>query len=279
MKRLRLPRKESKTKPSQKCGGLLYLYLMRDLIKKILSEEIVYGGSVVCDDCGWGWNLSDAGDDKYICHNCGHDNTPKKSNFVRLLDHFKKNFPESEKDKADIIQKFIEDYINSNNIVVKFLHSCRTGFSGVRTKDQVIICSPMNMGTIGDFLYTIFHEIRHEHQIRDIKMGNPLAEYDLDDFEKLYQKYWEMELDADSFAKHMIAELIIKLDIPIDFAKREFGLSSYIKEYPSMSKMVGMSLSAIVNEIKEIKKSGGEFTDIQDHPMVKKHLKDLERFI
>lgn len=252
---------------------------MKDLIKKILSEEIVYGGYVVCDKCKSGWDLSDKEKDKYICPECGYNNTPSKSNFVRLLDHFKNNFPNSEKDKVSIIQKFVEDYITSNNMIVKFLHSCKTGFSGVRTKDQVIICSPQNMGTIGDFLYTIFHEIRHEYQIRDIKMSNPLLEYDLDDFEKLYEKYWEMELDADKFAKEMIAELIIKLDIPINFAKREFGLSPYIKDYPSMSRMVRMSLLAIVEDIKQIKKSGGEFTDIQDHPMVKKHLDRLENFI
>jgi hypothetical protein len=46
-----------------------------------------------------------------------------------------------------------------------------------------------------------------------------------------------------------------------------------------MSKNVEMTLRMIVDDIKRIKKSGGEFTDIQDHPMVKKHLKDLERFI
>ena len=46
-----------------------------------------------------------------------------------------------------------------------------------------------------------------------------------------------------------------------------------------MSKSVEMSLRMIINDIKNIKKSGGEFTDIQDHPMVKKHLKDLENFI
>jgi hypothetical protein len=252
---------------------------MRDLIKRILSESVAYGGSVLCDNCGWTWELSGAGDDKYTCHKCGHDNTPKKSNFARLLDHFKNNFPESEKNKVDIIQKFVESYINSNDITVKFLHSCRTGFGGVRTKDQVIICSPMNMGTIGDFLYTIFHELRHEHQIRDIKMDNPLSEYDLEDFEKLYNQYWKMELDADKFAKYMIAELVMKLDIPIDFAKREFSLSKYIEDYPLMSKNVEMTLRMIVDDIKRIKKSGGEFTDIQDHPMVKKHLKDLERFI
>jgi hypothetical protein len=259
-------------------GFFVFIYV-RDLIKKTLSEEIVYGGHVLCDNCGWSWNLSDGGDDKYICHKCGHDNTPKKSNFSRLLNHFKSHFPESEKNKADIIQKFIEDYINSNGITVKFLHSCRTGFSGVRTKDQVIICSPMNMGTIGDFLYTIFHEIRHEQQIGNIKMSNPLTDYDLKDFEKLYNQYWEMELDADQFAKNMIAKLIVKLNIPLDFAKQEFGLSGYITQYPSMSKSVEMSLRMIIDDIKNIKKSGGEFTDIQDHPMVKKHLKDLENFI
>lgn len=279
MTRLKSLKKESKTRPSQKCGGSLYLYLMRDLIKRILSESVAYGGSVLCDNCGWTWELSGAGDDKYTCHKCGHDNTPKKSNFARLLDHFKNNFPESEKNKVDIIQKFVESYINSNDITVKFLHSCRTGFGGVRTKDQVIICSPMNMGTIGDFLYTIFHEIRHEQQIRDIKMDNPLNDYDLEDFEKLYNQYWEMELDADQFAKNMIAKLIIKLNIPIDFAKKEFSLSGYIEDYPSMSKSVEMSLRMIINDIKRIKKSGGEFTDIQDHPMVKNHLKDLEKFI
>jgi hypothetical protein len=137
----------------------------------------------------------------------------------------------------------------------------------------------MNMGTIGDFLYTIFHEIRHEHQIRDIKMDNPLSEYDLEDFEKLYNQYWKMELDADQFAKHMIATLVTKLNIPIDFAKREFRLSKYIEDYPLMSKSIEMPLRMIVDDIKRIKKSGGEFTDIQDHPMVQRHLKDLEKFI
>ena len=61
--------------------------------------------------------------------------------------------------------------------------------------------------------------------------------------------------------------------------KKEFSLSGYIEAYPSMSKSVEMSLRMIINDIKRIKKSGGEFTDIQDHPMVKNHLKDLEKFI
>ena len=40
-----------------------------------LNEAIV-GDKVVCDNCGWSWDILDGGDDVYICHKCGHDNTP-----------------------------------------------------------------------------------------------------------------------------------------------------------------------------------------------------------
>ena len=201
-----------------------------------------------------------------------------KSNLNRLLDNFKMSFPDELKPKIDMIEGFIVDYIQDHNFTVKFLNSCSTGFAGVRTKDQIIICSPNAMSTFGDFIYTIFHEIRHEEQMTNLKLKNPLTG-DLEDFEELSRKYWDLELDADRFAKEMIAKLVIKLNIPIDVAKTQFTLSLYIENYPFASKMVMMSLQQIVNGIKDIKKSGGEFSDIQDHPMIKRHLDKLENFI
>lgn len=252
---------------------------MRELIKKILNEEIK-NNKVICDNCGWSWDISEGGDDTYTCHKCGHDNSPKpQSNLNRLLDRFKSSLPKDLQPKIDVISDYIVNYIQENNFTVKFLNSCSTGFAGVRTKDQIIICSPNLMATVGDFLYTIFHEIRHEQQIRDLKMDNPLADYDLDDFEKLYQKYWEMELDADKFAKTMVAKIVMSLNIPMEVAKQQFKLSQYIENYPSMSKMVEASLRYIIHQIKQIKQSGGEFTDIQDHPMVKQYIDKLENFI
>jgi len=252
---------------------------MKDLIRKIIKET-VENGEVICDDCGWSWDMSEGGDDMYICHKCGHDNTPKsQSNLDRLMDQFKYQFPKELMEKVQVIGKFVSDYIKKNNINIKFLNSCFAGFSGVRTKDQVIICAPTQMSTIGDFLYTVFHEIRHEHQIRDMKMPNPLTEFDLEDFETLADQYWEMELDADQFAKNMVAKIVIKLGIPIDVASRLFSLSHYIQNYPSASRMVRGHLAQIVNGIKEIKKSGAEYEDIQDHPMVKRHIDKLENFI
>ena len=40
-----------------------------------LNEEIV-GEKIKCDNCGWDWNIVDGGDDLFICHKCGHDNSP-----------------------------------------------------------------------------------------------------------------------------------------------------------------------------------------------------------
>ena len=51
-----------------------------------ISEEIV-GDSIVCDNCSWTWKIEDGGDDLFICHKCGHNNTPKEetNNFFEPL--------------------------------------------------------------------------------------------------------------------------------------------------------------------------------------------------
>lgn len=251
---------------------------MKQLIKKILKEEISQG-KVICDGCGWTWKLSEGGDDKYICHKCGHDNTPKESNLQMVINKLTTNFPTNEKIKLEKIRKFIEDYITRNGYNVKFSKSCNTGFRGVRTNNEIIICNPNSMEKLGDFLYTIFHEIRHEQQISKIKMLNPLSDMDLEDFEKLYEQYWEMELDADQFAKNMIAKFAMGFDLPMNVAKDHLGLSMYVKNYPNMSEYIRNSLENIIDTIKELKDNGIEVKDARDIPIVKTHLENLEDLI
>lgn len=250
---------------------------MRKLIKKIISEEI-RNNKVNCEICGWSWKLSSGGNDPYVCHKCGFDNTPEPSNFEKVLKNFEGFFPHNEKNKLGVVKNFVENYIKKTGYNVKFLNAC-TSYSGVRTKDQVIICAPNHMTTLGDFLYTLFHEIRHEQQITDIKMDNPLSDYDLEDFEKIYNQYWEMELDADQFAKNMVAQVVRKLQISIEQAKRIFKLSEFIKNYPQTSSFVKSSLEQIIRTIKEMKSKGLKYTDIQDHPMVQPYIQKLENFI
>ena len=250
---------------------------MKDLIRKILKEEI-NGTKIVCDDCGWSWKLKDGGKDPYTCHKCGKDNSPKPSNFDKVLNKFKEHLPDEYKEKVNQIKKIVENYIRKSGYNVKFLNAC-PAYSGVRTKDQIIICAPALMGTLGDFIYTVFHEIRHEQQISDIKMPNPLSEFDLKDFEAIYKQYWEMELDADQFAKNMVASIVKSLNIPMEIAIQNFKLSPFIKDYPQASSFVKMSLQNIIGTIKEMKKKGLEYSDIQDHPMVKPYLEKLENFL
>jgi hypothetical protein len=44
-----------------------------------INESIV-GDKIECDNCDWSWPIKDGGDDLYVCHKCGHDNTPKQLN-------------------------------------------------------------------------------------------------------------------------------------------------------------------------------------------------------
>jgi len=48
---------------------------LQENIRRILREETK---SVKCK-CGWSWKLSEGGDDPYVCHKCGRDNSDNKN--------------------------------------------------------------------------------------------------------------------------------------------------------------------------------------------------------
>lgn len=206
------------------------------------------------------------------------ENIVEKSNFENTLEKFSYLFLEDKKNTLKKIEQFIKNFIIKNNYKIKFLNAC-TPFAGVRTKDTIIICSPSQMASLGDFLYTIFHEIRHEQQISNIRMENPLIDMDLEDFESLYKQYWEMELDAHQYAKNMLVKLVASLGLEKENVEKIFQLSQFIEEYPQKSDMTRKQIKSIIDYIKQMKDLGQEYTDIQDHPIVKSHLDKLERFI
>ena len=35
---------------------------------------------VTCENCGWQWKLQDGGNDVFVCHECGHDNSQEVMN-------------------------------------------------------------------------------------------------------------------------------------------------------------------------------------------------------
>ena len=50
-------------------------------VKHSAFNESIVGDKVICDNCGWNWDLSagyDGGEtNPYLCHKCGHNNQPK----------------------------------------------------------------------------------------------------------------------------------------------------------------------------------------------------------
>ena len=71
-----------------------------------LNEAIV-GDKIECDGCGWSWKIIDGGDDLFMCHKCGHDNTPlnedgKKTSEKNMDDYKKDNNPKGVKDPFGI---------------------------------------------------------------------------------------------------------------------------------------------------------------------------------
>ncbi len=54
------------------------------MLSPIINEAIV-GNKIECDNCGWSWKIVDGGDDLFICHKCGHDNTPIDEGFNKKL--------------------------------------------------------------------------------------------------------------------------------------------------------------------------------------------------
>ena len=54
--------------------------------------------TVHCGNCDWSWKLSDGGDDPYVCHKCGTDNSKKykKMKVVVTEEQFKRLFENNE---------------------------------------------------------------------------------------------------------------------------------------------------------------------------------------
>ena len=50
---------------------------LQQTIRRILIEE--FDKKITCK-CGWSWKFSEGGDEPYLCHKCGNDNSKKESN-------------------------------------------------------------------------------------------------------------------------------------------------------------------------------------------------------
>ena len=64
------------TARKKKQGGSKGKQFVSNTKKGKVTSEAIVGEDIKCDNCGWQWAIKDGGSDLYICHKCGHDNTP-----------------------------------------------------------------------------------------------------------------------------------------------------------------------------------------------------------
>ena len=91
--------------------------------------EQIQGDSIICDNCGWTWKIEDGGNDLYICHKCGHDNTPKEetNNFFEPIQDKQLDLNiSSEPSRVDYYKDHIQNVIPSD-------------FKVEKNKDKIIV--------------------------------------------------------------------------------------------------------------------------------------------
>jgi hypothetical protein len=75
-------------------------------------EEIVTDTEIICDNCGWEWKIVDGGDDLFICHKCGHDNTPSiltEGRYDKFTNELSSFAFELMKDGYDVGRKVVDE--------------------------------------------------------------------------------------------------------------------------------------------------------------------------
>jgi len=105
-------------------------------ILKPITEEI-QGDSIVCDNCGWTWKIKDGGNDLYICHKCGHDNTsqqPSTQDFFEPLQNQDLDLNTSSKSsRVDYYKDHIQNVVPSD-------------FKVDKHKDKIIVSNIIKKG-------------------------------------------------------------------------------------------------------------------------------------
>ena len=134
---------------------------MKPIIKSLLREAL--DKTITCTKCGWHWKESQSDKkDLYICHKCGHDNTPKKESLnERLLTKKEKdlkvmaafvNFAKDELGIDDDIKVALA-YERTPDIITTAYYNLN-GFIKIYVKDRAIM----------DVCRSIAHELIHHKQ-------------------------------------------------------------------------------------------------------------------
>ena len=135
-------------------------------------QEIVTNTEVICDNCGWAWDKKDGGDDLYICHKCGHDNTPSLNESLKEDNTYKKYIPE-------LTRYMVNQGMNIKPLpAVKFITNDKANAENIFGKtayynpgEKSITLFTMNRHP-KDVLRSFAHEMIHHEQNLEGRLNN-----------------------------------------------------------------------------------------------------------
>jgi len=164
-------------------------YIQTLMGQKKLQEEVT-DTEVICDNCGWHWPIADGGDDLYICHKCGHDNTPNSNQTWDLKEGI-----------VSLSKYMLENGLNVKPLpTVKFINNDEENASNMLGKTAYYDPSEksITLYTFGrhpkDILRSFSHEMIHhiqnlENRLNNINTTNTNEDGDLPELEKeAYEK-------------------------------------------------------------------------------------------
>ena len=99
-------------------GTMMFRGWTDNIIGRKLDESIV-DEKIVCDNCGWSWDIADGGDDMFTCHKCGSDdNQPIVKE--KTKDPFGLNAYASELGKLREDEEEYKIYVDMDGVVADF---------------------------------------------------------------------------------------------------------------------------------------------------------------
>ena len=104
--------------------------------------------TIVCQGCNWEWKLSEGGDDPYVCHKCGHDNSNKYINEIKIskedLLYVNECIESGEVLKEDLARWFKEKWVDvSKKIDGKYPPCGRKSANGEKGRKGYPKCRPL----------------------------------------------------------------------------------------------------------------------------------------
>ena len=153
---------------------------MKPIIKQLLREAL--DKTITCTKCGWHWKESESDKkDLYVCHKCGHDNTPKKESLnERLLT------------REDVDIRDVADFVNFAKEYLGITDDIKVSLAFERTPELKTtayynldghLCVYAKNRAIIDVCRSIAHELVHHLQniqgrllnaVKDGEDGSPI---------------------------------------------------------------------------------------------------------